>query len=292
MRAVGGAELKAGLRAKEDGIPFSCDNADRNFNPTQADIDADGIGDITDLCPVAGGDPNNTADSDNDGVGNVCDTCRQTLSGYNDGADLAGIPAYMQVRNIPYQDDADEDGIGDVCDNCVWVPNCESYGNTGTLTEYEVGDPIAFTDDKTLVSVSMDRTIRLWTTAGLTEAKKEPEKKEMKKDAKKEPEKKDGKDKKDAKEPEKKAEKDPNELKKFGPTPDDPFAVAWHAKTKSIGVCGYSGLVSVWKADGEKPTFSKGIKSPGYCVAFTADGKALVSGHDNGTVVVTPVTGK
>jgi hypothetical protein len=130
-----------------DGIPFSCDNADTNFNPNQEDLDADSIGDVTDLCPVAGGDPNNTADSDSDGVGNICDTCRQTIDSYNEGADLAGVPAYLQVRNIPYQDDFDEDGIGDVCDNCVKTANCENFGTGPGQTPYRVADPIAYTDD-------------------------------------------------------------------------------------------------------------------------------------------------
>ena len=55
---------------------------------------------------------------------------------------------------------------------------------------------------------------------------------------------------------------------------------------------GYSGQVSLWPLTGDKPTFSKAIKSSGYCVAFTLDGKALISGHDNGSVVVTPITAK
>jgi hypothetical protein len=130
-----------------DGTPFSCDNADDHFNPTQADIDGDSVGDVWDLCPVLGGDPGNSADSDRDGVGNDCDNCRQTLDQYNDGASLAGIPAYLQVRNIPFQDDTDDDGIGDVCDNCVWTPNCESYGNESPLVPYRVGDPIAYGND-------------------------------------------------------------------------------------------------------------------------------------------------
>jgi WD40 repeat protein len=79
------------------------------------------------------------------------------------------------------------------------------------------------------------------------------------------------------------------DVKKLGPTTDDPYSVAWDPKNKVIGVCGYSGLVTVWSTTTDKPTFSKAIKSPGYCVAFTADGKSLISGHDNGSVVVTPI---
>jgi WD40 repeat protein len=103
-------------------------------------------------------------------------------------------------------------------------------------------------DANTLISVSMDRTIRIWDVATAKEAKK------------------------------------------LGPTIDDPYAVAWDPKLKRIGVCGYSGLLTVWAPAGGKPVFSKQIKSPGYCVAFVHDGKALISGHDNGSIVLTPIT--
>ncbi|HJZ57594.1 MAG TPA: hypothetical protein VKE74_21675, partial [Gemmataceae bacterium] len=82
------------------------------------------------------------------------------------------------------------------------------------------------------------------------------------------------------------------ETKKLGTTTDDPYGVAWSAEAKALAVCGYSGLVSVWGLTDEKPRFTKAIKSPGYCVAFTADGKAVITGHDNGSVVVTPITEK
>ncbi len=128
----------------KDGIPLSCDNADNAFNPDQDDIDGDGVGDAIDLCPAAGGDPNNTADSDNDGVGNECDSCRQTLNQYNANAVAAAVPDYMMVRNIPDQNDFDEDGIGDVCDNCVVTANCENFSQDNP---YEVADPIAYDDN-------------------------------------------------------------------------------------------------------------------------------------------------
>jgi len=138
-----------------DGIPLSCDNADTTFNPDQADIDGDGVGDVIDLCPAAGGDPNNTADSDNDGVGNECDSCRQTLNQYNANAMAAAVPDYMMVRNVPDQSDVDEDGIGDVCDNCVVTPNCEDFGPDN---EYEVADPIAY-DDNDLCQIDNDSSM-------------------------------------------------------------------------------------------------------------------------------------
>ncbi len=127
-----------------DGIPGFCDNAPENFNPEQADIDRDGVGDIVDLCPVAPGAANNSGDSDDDGVGNDCDSCRRTLGRYNENASLAAVPDYMMVRNIPNQADFDQDGIGDVCDNCVVTANCEDYGPTNP---HRVSDPIAFDDD-------------------------------------------------------------------------------------------------------------------------------------------------
>ncbi|HET6585564.1 MAG TPA: hypothetical protein VFG69_19025, partial [Nannocystaceae bacterium] len=55
-----------------DTVRWACDNAPEHFNPSQSDLDEDGIADVIDLCPVVAG-ANNTADSDKDGVGNDCD---------------------------------------------------------------------------------------------------------------------------------------------------------------------------------------------------------------------------
>jgi hypothetical protein len=126
-----------------DDVQFSCDNADEFFNPDQADLDRDGIGDVVDLCPTVGS-AQNSADSDKDGVGNDCDVCRQTLTQYNQHDNGISVPDYMFVRNIPWQVDTDEDGIGDVCDNCVQHANCQDYGPDNP---YLVGEPIAFDDD-------------------------------------------------------------------------------------------------------------------------------------------------
>ena len=79
------------------------------------------------------------------------------------------------------------------------------------------------------------------------------------------------------------------DTKKLGPTIDDPYAIAWDPKSKTFAVCGYSGQLSVWSPTADKPLFTKAIKSVGYCVAFTSDGKGLYSGHDNGSVVFTPI---
>lgn len=171
---------------------------------------------------------------------------------------------------------------------------------------------LVFSGNAELVTTSMDRTIRVWATK---EAKpvKESKDKEEKKDAKKPADKgadkkdktdkkdagdkkdkkdvkKDAKDAKEAKEP--KDVKDPRELKRLGPTTDDPYAVAWSPKAKLIAVCGYSGQVTTWALDSDKPKFTRAVKNPGYCIAFGADGKVVYTGHDNGTVAVTPIAGK
>lgn len=85
---------------------------------------------------------------------------------------------------------------------------------------------------------------------------------------------------------------DGKETKKLGPTTDDPYSIAWSEKAKLAAVCGYSGQITVWALDSEKPKFTKPIKNPGYCIAFTADGKGVYTGHDNGTVAFTPIAEK
>jgi WD40 repeat protein len=109
---------------------------------------------------------------------------------------------------------------------------------------------VAFADNDTLITTSMDRTIRVWTLA-------------------------DGKEK-----------------KKLGSTTDDPYGLAWHAGTKTVAVCGYSGKVTFFALDADKPKHTAEVKNPGYCVALSADGKFAFSGHDNGTVAVSPSAGK
>jgi uncharacterized membrane protein len=65
-----------------DGIPDASDNCPNDFNPEQVDVEADGIGDVCDLCVGPGienfdpdGDPLNQADEDGDGRGDLCDIC-------------------------------------------------------------------------------------------------------------------------------------------------------------------------------------------------------------------------
>jgi hypothetical protein len=110
-----------------DEIRFHCDNLPGHFNPSQSDMDTDGIGDEADMCPTVPS-TSSTPDSDSDGVGNDCDTCRHTTTFYNEHDGAVSVPDYMFVRNVPAQGDFDQDGIGDACDNCVAFANCEDFG--------------------------------------------------------------------------------------------------------------------------------------------------------------------
>jgi WD40 repeat protein len=80
------------------------------------------------------------------------------------------------------------------------------------------------------------------------------------------------------------------ETKKFGPTADDLYGVTFSRDGKQLATVGYGGNLTTWKLDDGKPAFSKKLKSVAYCVTFTPDGKALVSGHDNAMIYVTPLT--
>jgi hypothetical protein len=129
-----------------DGVRLICDNDPSSFNPEQADMDMDGLGDGVDACPTL---PSNTdlADSDGDGIGDPCDRCRQPIALYNTAAKSANAPVYMQVRNIPFQQDFDQDGIGDVCDNCIVRANCGVFGPTADgMQPASIGDAVPFAD--------------------------------------------------------------------------------------------------------------------------------------------------
>lgn len=122
-----------------DCVGISEDNDPGVHNPTQSDLDSDGLVDEVDSCPSV---PSGFGDSDDDGLGNECDPCRRPPAQYN--LDAAAPAGYMVVRNVPGVGDADGDGIGDACDNCVVTPNCEAYGPGN---EWAPGDPIAYDDE-------------------------------------------------------------------------------------------------------------------------------------------------
>ncbi len=119
-----------------DGNPFSkpcasgqvagCDdNCKNDYNPTQFDGNANGLGDACD--PDVDGDgfyvesDNCTfvfnpsqADTDGDGIGDACDLCPTVSDSIN--AYTPGIPE-LNIPPKPVQPDFDQDGLPDACDD-------------------------------------------------------------------------------------------------------------------------------------------------------------------------------
>jgi WD40 repeat protein len=183
-------------------------------------------------------------------------------------------------------------------DNIIKVWDVPGQKLTTELKGHELGvTGVAFAgDNKTLVSVSQDRTIRVWDVS--IAPPKEPKKDEPKKDAakdKKDPKKEEPKKKDEPKKDEPKKDpkadppvvKDPRLVKEFGPTPDDLYGVSWSKDTKTIATAGYAGNLSVWNLTDPKPTFTTKIKDVTYCVAFAPDGKTIVAGHEKGEITLT-----
>lgn len=116
--------------ADGDGIEDAVDNCPNVFNPirpvdggVQADFDADGEGDVCDVCPINADTTDCSAldpdDRDGDGEPNATDNC--------------------PLQPNADQADADTDGIGDVCDRC---PDFEDAGGAcpSTIQEIKLGE--------------------------------------------------------------------------------------------------------------------------------------------------------
>ncbi len=90
-----------------DGIRDSADNCPLQGNADQADRDHDGIGDACDLCPDEAAVRH--FDSDGDGIGDLCDRDKDGDGALNFEDNCPGVANADQA-------DADQDGYGDVCD--------------------------------------------------------------------------------------------------------------------------------------------------------------------------------
>eukprot|EP00013_Stygamoeba_regulata_P029518 CAMPEP_0177646456 /NCGR_PEP_ID=MMETSP0447-20121125/9783_1 /TAXON_ID=0 /ORGANISM="Stygamoeba regulata, Strain BSH-02190019" /LENGTH=1373 /DNA_ID=CAMNT_0019148989 /DNA_START=612 /DNA_END=4733 /DNA_ORIENTATION=+ len=98
------AEGVDGQDPDSDGICNFLDNCQLVANPSQSDVDSDGVGDACDPCPTC-----NLNDGDEDGVCGCVDNC--PTSANSDQADH------------------DQDGIGDVCDSCPNDPDNDIDGD-------------------------------------------------------------------------------------------------------------------------------------------------------------------
>jgi hypothetical protein len=114
---VGGFANLASANGDFDGIPDYRDNCPTVYNPDQADLDGDGLGDVCD------------PDDDNDGISDEFDNCPLIANSDQVDADGDSIGnACDPVNDLP---DADGDGVLDVNDNCPLVPNKDQLDTDG-----------------------------------------------------------------------------------------------------------------------------------------------------------------
>ena len=84
---------------------------------------------------------------------------------------------------------------------------------------------------------------------------------------------------------------DGKETKKLGPSPDYIFGLAVSKDGKYVAAAGYGGSLRVYEVDSGKEVYNHHNKGwITYCVAFTPDGKSVVTGHEKLSKGIAKVT--
>lgn len=105
-----------------DGVPDNTDNCPLQSNVEQADRDEDMVGDVCDNCAEFFNP--NQEDIDNNGVGDACESGACTAD--TDGDGVSNIDDNCPDASNIDQVNNDMDSYGDACDNCLFIANDQS----------------------------------------------------------------------------------------------------------------------------------------------------------------------